>query len=215
MKKVIIYSDQHAESIVSAAKVMIENAGAIAIVVTDVDKLAKELKGKKGENEVFLFVDEIDKRHLKADTVHYTPPHSKDEKKETPRRVVQMYGEETIPYVVNVIADHIHNQDPEIYKAAILADYSDLSNPHVIQAWRVLFSNNNAAIDALKAVGATIVRYLNATSVIEVKESVSVGEFEKMESNYKDALKKFKADSKSKIDELRRQLKEAKKKAKK
>jgi len=229
MKKVVIvYSKAHAESIVSAAKVMVEIPAAIAIEVSDTKGLSEALKGKKGDNEVYRFVDDMDERQLKADTVHYMPPYKKGDKEVTVRRVVQAYGDNKVPYVVNVVADHIHNQEPEVYKAAILADYSDLSNPQVIQSWRVLLVDNLNAINALKAVGEPIARYIEKMDVntkgsedIAKVRADAKAKIKASSDKSKEAMNKVKADAKEKIakatekakaqvDKLKAQLKEAK-----
>ncbi len=200
MKKiVVVYSKAHAESIVSAARVMVDNPAAIAVEVSDTKALSEALKGKKGDNVVYRFVDDMDERHLKADTVHYMPPHDEKEKEVIARRVVQMYGDNKIPYVVNVIADHIHNQEPEVYKAAILADYSDLSSPQVVQSWRVLFSDNLNAINALKAVGEPIARYIAQVGGEAEEAGASAEEIAKVKEDAQAKVKKAQDDAKAKI----------------
>ena len=160
-KTVVIYSNKHAESIASAAKILVSNPEAIAIEVSDTERLSKELKGTG--NIVHRMVDEIDERYFKGDKVHYVAK----SKKKGIRRVVEVYEKEEIPYIINVIADHIHNQEPDIYKTGIIAEYSDLSDNHVLAGWKRLLKDDLDEINSLKATGVPIVKYLK---VVESKK---------------------------------------------
>ena len=185
MKKVVVlYSRKHAESIASAAVILNQNPGAVAVDVIDENLVSESLKGSG--NVVYRMVDDIDERLLKGDKVHYTAK-AKSKKK---RRVIELCGEE-VPYIINVIGDFHHNQDSEVFKAGVIADLSDLSNGLVLNKWGKLIEKNDLdIINSVKASGEVIVRYNNVVN----SKKVSLKKVEK------------KSESKKETKLLKRQL---------
>lgn len=155
MKTIVIYNSQYAESIASAAKVLIENKSAEAIDIFDVERMKELTKGSG--NIIHRMVDDVDQRHFKCDKVIYQAK----PKDKNIRRVIEAYGDNEVPYAINILGGNHPNINSDVFKAGVVADMSNLLDQSVLYKWELLLKNNLDIINSIKASGEPIVRYNN------------------------------------------------------